>query len=261
MSYAASALAGAIGDDEQARCGMAAFIRLLEADPAISKTLPRVCARVRARLDIGFHSRANLIFSANNHIIFAITQCALHAPQQTFLSRLVASLHADGSLAERFAPVLAHARARLSHPTHHAGHANADINSIVDPPPALNLATAVRPLRALNALAAHLPLATMLVEAPDFLEPHPNSSSHSNSHSNSNKSAREFEFRTLLGPVHALTTERADALSTAVARVLQRGNQHRDEGESGNVSVRLSTESESSTLSNSLTCCRLCRNV
>lgn len=47
LSYAASALAGAIGDEEQARCGMAAFIRLLEADAAISKTLPRVCVGAR----------------------------------------------------------------------------------------------------------------------------------------------------------------------------------------------------------------------
>ena len=47
VSYASSALAGAIGDEEQASCGMAAFIRLLEADVAISKTLPRVCECVR----------------------------------------------------------------------------------------------------------------------------------------------------------------------------------------------------------------------
>ncbi len=49
MSYASSALAGAIGDEEQASCGMAAFIRLLEADAAISKTLPKVCECVCVR--------------------------------------------------------------------------------------------------------------------------------------------------------------------------------------------------------------------
>ena len=155
----------------------------------------------------------------------------LCAASQTFLPRLVASLHADGTLAERFAPVFAHVRARLAHPAHHSGHANADINSIVDPPPALNLVTAVRPLRALNALAAHLPLATVLVDASDFLVPHSHSSSNSNANSNANKwSARDFEYRTLLGPVHALTSERADTLSPAMARVMERGNQHRDDG-------------------------------
>jgi hypothetical protein len=148
-------------------------------------------------------------------------------------------LHADGSLAERFAPVFAHVRARLAHPSHHGGHPDADINSIVDPPPALNLVTAVRPLRALNALAAHLPLATLLVDEPDFLAPHAhaNSSSNSNSNSTATASARDFEYRTLLGPVHALTSERADALSPAMARVLERGNQHRDDGAWSDFSV------------------------